>query len=49
MVLIRASHPGQRTRGSRGHAGHLKMRNRKKMISFDYLIPLRIGGRFDFF
>lgn len=30
MVLIRASHPGQRTRGSRGHAGHLKMRNRKK-------------------
>lgn len=33
MVLIRASHPGQRTRGSRGHGEHLKMRNRKKKRS----------------
>lgn len=29
-VLIRVSHPGERTRGSRGHGGHLKMRKREK-------------------
>lgn len=50
ILLIRASHPGEKMRRSPGHGGHLKdEQQNKKNISVDHFFSLRNGRRFELF